>query len=96
MLKRPFKKTVKYSAEDLEIKEEIIRFIASSNEKPKYSDILSTLTDAGYNKDKANKIIQNGKDKYWKATRIPRQNNKLVFELLDNPDSQDNSINRGL
>lgn len=82
--------------EDLEIKEEIIRFIASSNEKPKYSDILSTLTDAGYNKDKANKIIQNGKDKYWKATRIPRQNNKLVFELLDNQDSQDNSINRGL
>jgi len=51
--------------EDLEIKEEIIRFIAS-------------------------------KDKYWKATRIPRQNNKLVFELLDNQDSQDNSINRGL
>lgn len=82
--------------EDLEIKEEIIRFIASSNEKPKYSDILSTLIDAGYNKDKANKIIQSGKDKYWKATRIPRQNNKLVFELLDNPDSQDNSINRGL
>ena len=82
--------------EDLEMKEEIIRFIDSSKEKPKYSDILSTLTDAGYNKDKANKIIQNGKDKYWKATRIPRQNNKLVFELLDNPDSQDNSINRGL
>ena len=82
--------------EDLEIKEEIIRFIASSKEKPIYSDILSTLTDAGYNKDKANKIIQNGKDKYWKATRIPRQNNKLVFELLDNQESQDNSINRCL
>ena len=43
--------------EDLEMKEEIIRFIDSSKEKPKYSDILSTLTDAGYNKDKANKII---------------------------------------
>ena len=82
--------------EDLEMKEEIIRFIDSSKEKPKYSDILSTLTDAGYNKDKANKIIQNGKDKYWKATRIPRQNNKLVFELLDNQESQDNSINRCL
>jgi replicative DNA helicase len=82
--------------EDLEMKEEIIRFIDSSKEKPKYSDILSTLTDAGYNKDKANKIIQNGKDKYWKATRIPKQNNKLVFELLDNQESQDNSINRCL
>lgn len=79
--------------EDFEMKEEIIRFITSSKEKPKYSDILSTLTDVGYNKDKANKIIQHGKDKYWKAIRIPRQNNKLVFELLD---SQDNSINRSL
>ena len=76
--------------EDLEMKEEIIRFIDSSKEKPIYSDILSTLTDAGYNKDKANKIIQNGKNKYWKTTRI-QQNNKLVFELLDNSDNQDKS-----
>ena len=76
--------------EDLEIKEEIIRFIASCEEKPKYSDILSTLVDVGYNKDKANKVIQNGKDKYWKATRIAKQNNKLIFELLDSVDSQDN------
>jgi replicative DNA helicase len=85
--------------EDSEIKEEIIRFINSCKEKPKYSDILSFLIDTGFNKDKANKIIQSGKDKNWKATRIPKQNNKLVFELLntsDSQDNQDNTINRVL
>lgn len=82
--------------EDIEIKQEIIRFIASCKEKPKYSDILNSLIDVGFNKDKVNKIIQIGKDKYWKATRIPRQNNKLVFELQDNLDSQDKSINKAL
>ena len=54
------------------------------------SDILKYIVHAGYNKDKANKIIQNGKNKYWKSTKI-QQNNKLVFELLDNSDNQDKS-----
>lgn len=76
--------------EDLEIKEEIIRFIGSCKEKPKYSDILNNLLEAGYNKDKANKVIQNGKNKYWKATRIAKQNNKLIFELIKSEDDSDN------
>ena len=70
--------------EDLEIKEQIINFIKSEKDKPIYSDILKYIVDSGgYNKDKVNRIIQRGKDKYWKANRVSRENNKLVFELID-------------
>lgn len=77
--------------EDFEIKELIINFITNEKDKPIYSDILKYVTNTGFNKDKVNKIIQNGKNKYWKAIRIPNQNNKLIFELLDSEDSLDNS-----
>lgn len=77
--------------EELEIRELIINFITNEEDKPIYSDILKYLTNAGFNKDKANKIIQNGKNRYWKATRIANQNNKLVFELLDSQDNSDKS-----
>lgn len=80
--------------DELAIKEEIIRFIHSCKEKPIYSDILSNLIEAGYNKDKANKIIQVGKNKNWTATRIAKENNKLVFELIDKQDIEDKSIKR--
>lgn len=76
--------------EDLEIKEQIINFIKSEKDKPIYSDILKYIVDSGgYNKDKVNRIIQRGKDKYWKANRVSRENNKLVFELIDSQDNQD-------
>lgn len=68
---------------DIEIRGEIINFLTSCSKKPNYSDILNALKDAGYSKDKANKVIQRGKDRYWKATRAPRENNKLVFELIN-------------
>ncbi|MFY9084050.1 AAA family ATPase [Aliarcobacter cryaerophilus] len=77
--------------EDVEIRELILNFIESRKEKPIYSDILKYLENSGYNKDKANKIIQSGKNKYWKSTRMT-QNNKLVFELQDNSDNQDKSF----
>ena len=76
--------------DDIEIRELILNFIKNQKDKPIYSDILKYIVHAGYNKDKANKIIQNGKNKYWKSTKI-QQNNKLVFELLDNSDNQDKS-----
>jgi replicative DNA helicase len=51
---------------------------------------LKYIVDSGgYNKDKVNRIIQRGKDKYWKANRVSRENNKLVFELIDSQDNQD-------
>jgi replicative DNA helicase len=73
--------------EELEIRELIINFIRNEEDKPIYSDILKHLTNVGFNKDKVNRIIQRGKDKHWRASRVLRENNKLVFELID---SQDN------
>ncbi|MCT7647828.1 DnaB-like helicase N-terminal domain-containing protein [Aliarcobacter butzleri] len=76
--------------EDLEIKEQIINFIKSKKDKPIYSEILKYIVDSGgYNKDKVNRIIQRGKDKHWRASRVLRENNKLVFELIDSQDNQD-------
>ena len=75
--------------EELEIRELIINFIRNEEDKPIYSDILKHLTNVGFNKDKVNKIIQNGKNKYWKATRLTKENNKLIFELMDSEDNQD-------
>ena len=51
--------------EELEIRELIINFIRNEEDKPIYSDILKHLTNVGFNKDKVNKIIQNGKNKYY-------------------------------
>lgn len=78
--------------EELEIRELIINFIRNEEDKPIYSDILKHLTNVGFNKDKVNKIIQNGKNKYWKATRLTKENNKLIFELMDSEDNQDKSF----
>lgn len=79
--------------EDVEIKDQIINFIKSQIDKPIYSDILKHLVESGYNKDRVNKIIQNGKNKLWKSTQIYNQNNKTVFELIDSQDNQDKSFN---
>lgn len=78
--------------EDFEIKELIINFITNEKDKPIYSDILKYMIDSGYNKDKVNKIIQNGKNRYWKATRVIKENNKLVFELILHQDESDKSL----
>lgn len=74
--------------EDADIKELIISFIKNHEDKPIYTEIMKCLEKSGYNKDKVNKIIQDGKDKYWMAIRL-KQNNKLVFQLMDSKDKQD-------
>ena len=78
--------------EDSEIKELIISFIKNHKDKPIYSEILKHLVDCGYNKDRVNKIIQNGKNVCWKVTQLT-QNNKTIYSLIvDNEDNQDKSI----
>ena len=77
--------------EELEIRELIINFIRNEEDKPIYSDILKHLTNVGFNKDKVNKIIQNGKNVYWKVTQLS-QNNKTIYTLIDREDNQDKSI----
>lgn len=83
--------------EDSEIRELIINFLISCDKKPIYSDILNSISASGYNKDKVNTIIQNGKNKYWNTIRH-KKNNKLFFELIDiqdNQDKQDNLVSVG-
>lgn len=75
--------------EELEIIELICNFINSSPTKPIYSEIMSYMADVGFNKDKINKIIQDGKGKYWQATRVERENNKLLFDCIGKPDKLD-------
>lgn len=77
--------------EDAEIKELILSFIKNHKDKPIYSDILKHLVDCGYNKDRVNKIIQNGKNVCWKVTSLT-QNNKTIYSLIDREDNQDKSI----
>ncbi len=78
--------------EDSEIKELIISFIKNHKDKPIYSEILKHIVDYGYNKDRVNKIIQNGKNVCWKVTQLT-QNNKTIYSLIvDNEDNQDKSI----
>lgn len=77
--------------EDIEIKEIIIAYIKKHKDKPIYSEILKHLVDYGYNKDRVNKIIQNGKNVCWKVTSLT-QNNKTIYTLIDREDNQDKSI----
>lgn len=77
--------------EDIEIREVIISFIAKHKDKPIYSEILKHVVDYGYNKDRVNKIIQNGKNVYWKVTSLT-QYNKTIYTLIDREDNQDKSI----
>lgn len=44
---------------------------------------MKYLIDQGYsNKDKNNEVIQSGKDKHWKATKIKEKNNRDFYELI--------------
>ncbi len=76
---------------------EIISYIRSNN-KCTYTQILKHVTSMGYGKDKTNKIIQEGKGKYWEATKNKANYNSDEFSLLEiNTDTQtttDNSYNK--
>ena len=77
--------------EDAESKELILSFIKNHKDRPIYSEILKHLVDCGYNKDRINKIIQSGKNVYWKVTQLS-QNNKTIYTLIDREDNQDKFI----
>lgn len=75
------------------IKDEIIEFLKNQNEKPTYSQIMKYLIDQGYsNKDKNNEVIQSGKDKHWKATKIKDKNNRDFYELIGIDKSKETKI----
>ena len=74
------------SAKETEVDEsircEIINYLKNSSFQPTYSQIMQQLAEEGYtNKDKVNMVIQRGKKRYWKATKL-QENNKDVYELI--------------
>lgn len=93
----------KETNEELEIRNEIIDFIANSKNEQSYSEILSHLMNNGYPKMKSNDVLKNGKDKFWYSKKL-KQFNKTVFYIkkecldveypLDKLDNLDKSIFR--
>jgi len=92
----------KETSEDEMMRIEIIDFIGNFEGKPNYSEIMKYISDMGFAKDRINRVIQEGKGKYWIAEILKEQNNKNVFALissnkpLDSSDKSDNPINRAL
>lgn len=66
-------------------------FIANHVEKPTWSMLMSFSKEQGLNKEKANRIIQSGKNKHWKCTKIPEKNFRDVYELLNSEIAKDKS-----
>lgn len=62
-----------------EMIEETIEFLKSSRNKPMWSELSKNLTDLGYDKEKAAKIIKNNEGKLWKFERGDRNNQKLYY-----------------
>lgn len=62
-----------------EMIEETIEFLKSSRAKPMWSELQKNLTDLGYDKEKASKVIKSGEGKLWNFERGDRNNQKLYF-----------------
>ena len=61
---------------------QIINYIEKQSNKPTYTQIKEHLKKLGYSHNKANRVIQNGKDRYWTELKLS-QNNKSVYSLLN-------------
>lgn len=65
------------------IRNEIIAFLKNASYKPNYSQIMKHLAEVGFsNKDKVNAVIQKGRERYWKTTKV-QENNKDLYELMN-------------
>lgn len=82
------KETEEYYA----IRIEIENFIRNAEDAPIYTHIMQHIGDVGFPKDSINKVIQEGKGRYWRCKKIREQNNKDVFELITS-DKSDNLEN---
>jgi len=67
--------------EIVEISEEIIDFIEKQTEKPTYSRIMQHLQKQGYSRNKSNKALQAGKNRYWQEEKLT-QNNRSVYSII--------------
>lgn len=62
---------------------ETLEYLKSSRNKPMWSELWKNLTDAGYDKEKASKVIKNNEGKLWNFERGERNNQKL-YTIIDN------------
>jgi replicative DNA helicase len=83
----------KQSEEDDAIRIEIENFLKTSQEAPIYSHIMKHVGDIGFPKDAINKVVQDGKGRYWTCKKIREQNNKDVYELIVHQNVSDKSDN---
>ncbi|ABB44081.1 DnaB-like protein helicase-like protein [Sulfurimonas denitrificans DSM 1251] len=58
---------------------ETIEYLKSSRNKPMWSELQKNLTDLGFDKEKAAKVIKNNEGKLWNFERGDRNNQKLYF-----------------
>lgn len=58
---------------------ETIEYLKSSRAKPMWSELQKNLTDLGFDKEKASKVIKNNEGKLWNFERGDRNNQKLYF-----------------
>ncbi len=72
----------KQTKDDEEMIKETIEFLKSSRNKPMWSELWKNLTELGYDKEKASKVIKNGEGKLWKFERGDRNNQKL-YSLIE-------------
>ena len=71
--------------------QEIIKKFIKNNEEPTYTQILDHCTnDCGFSKNKVNRVIQDAKNRYWKANKQKKNNNNRdLFFLVDESDKCD-------
>jgi len=66
-----------------EMIDETIEYLKSSRNKPMWSELWKNLTDLGYDKEKASKVIKSNEGKLWNFERGDKNNQKL-YTLIDN------------
>ena len=67
-----------------EMIKETVDYLKSARNKPMWSELWKNLTDSGFDKEKASKIIKNNEGKLWNFERGDRNNQKLYI-LIENP-----------
>lgn len=89
--------TAKETAYDEEVRIEIIAYLEGCEAPPNASQIKKHLaSECGYtNNDKVHFILQAGKERFWRATKVKEKNNMDLYELLTQTsiDKSDNSDN---
>jgi replicative DNA helicase len=70
----------KETKEDEEIRDEIIEYI-KKDKSANYSKLSSHCMSLGYSKNRVNKVIQDGKGRYWNESKS-KENNRSSYTLI--------------